>query len=266
MFSRLVATAVGVAALLAGCTPDSLTGKFERDDELALAKRVMTDLQAGNLDAVANHMVPEMKTGDGLEKLKSVAAYFPHEPVKSIAVMGVQSSEMGSKRVAVYSLEYELDHSWVTAVIRIENRGQLVVAGLHLNKTPESLRTLNAFTFRNKSIIHVVFLLAAILIPILMVVAAVMAIRTRELRHRWWWAIFALVGLDGMALNWTTGAIGHQLMAVHLLGVGAVRGGEYAPWIVTISLPVGAIAVLVRRRKLKSMPPPVPTEQPERAS
>ena len=46
-----------------------------------------------------------------------------------------------------------------------------------------------------------------------------------------------------------TGSWERPVVRVQILGVGFVRPGEYAPWILSIGLPVGAILLLLKARK-----------------
>lgn len=100
--------------------------------------------------------------------------------------------------------------------------------------------------------------------------------RTRNLRRKWLWVIAILVGLPKFSINWTTGEIGGFITtagggfqihpSLQLLGIGYNRFGEYGPWFVSLSLPLGALIFLWRRRKLtrpKEAPAPAELKAPE---
>ncbi len=46
--------------------------------------------------------------------------------------------------------------------------------------------------------------------------------------------------------------MGFQPIAFKIPGVGMVKMGLYAPWILKVSFPLGAILFLIKRRKLQS--------------
>ena len=64
------------------------------------------------------------------------------------------------------------------------------------------------------------------------------------------WYLVIVVGLVQFQLNWTTGALGVVPLSLLLLGIGFARAGPYAPVLLSVALPVGAIAFLLKRREL----------------
>lgn len=165
----------------------------------------------------------------------------------------------GSKQA---SLTYQLQFrdAWVVAYIVIESNDQgRHVLSAYFQPAPDSLQVLNAFTFKNKSVLHYLFLVLCILIPIFIISTTVVCIRSR-VRRRWLWILFILFGFVQLRLNWTTGAWDVVPASFHLLGAAWFRASSYAPVIVSFSIPVGAIIFLALRRHLrrKEEPPPLP--------
>ena len=65
-----------------------------------------------------------------------------------------------------------------------------------------------------------------------------------------------LIGIGKLSMNWTTGAVGVQPLQFQLLGAGIFRaGGPYLPWIVSVSLPIGAIAAQFKLWRRRRHPP-----------
>jgi hypothetical protein len=50
-------------------------------------------------------------------------------------------------------------------------------------------------------------------------------------------------------MNWTTGEAAFIPMHVQLLGAGFGRAGFYGPWIISVSIPFGALVFLSKRKK-----------------
>jgi hypothetical protein len=73
---------------------------------------------------------------------------------------------------------------------------------------------------------------------------------------RWLWAAVALFGVGAVVFNWTTRAITLELLSVQLLSMALTKGGIAAPWVVILSVPVGAVIASERlatwRRRTRS--------------
>jgi hypothetical protein len=71
-------------------------------------------------------------------------------------------------------------------------------------------------------------------------------------------------GAFRISLNWTTGGIGVQALTVQLFSLGFGRAGVAAPVVLMFSLPVGAVAFLIVRRRAKAGPvePAPPVRRP----
>jgi hypothetical protein len=70
----------------------------------------------------------------------------------------------------------------------------------------------------------------------------------RGLKRRWLWLLVCAVGIVGVSLNLATGAFGVHLVFVQLFSASALwSGSAFDAWIVTASLPVGAIAFWLTR-------------------
>jgi hypothetical protein len=123
---------------------------------------------------------------------------------------------------------------------------------MHLQRIPDSLQHINAFTFAGKGALHYLILGAALLTTLFTIASFVACVRTPGIRRKWLWAIFTAVGVTGVTLNWTTGTIGFQPVSIHLFGAAASATSPYSPWFVTASFPLGAVLFLVKRARLRS--------------
>jgi hypothetical protein len=64
------------------------------------------------------------------------------------------------------------------------------------------------------------------------------------LPRKWLWVLFILAGVGKFAVNWTSGEWGIAPLSLQLLSASAVAS-LYGPWILSFSLPLGAIVFLV---------------------
>jgi hypothetical protein len=84
---------------------------------------------------------------------------------------------------------------------------------------------------------------AAIVVPLFMLAAFWAALLRPGLRGRWVWLLMVAIGFGALRANMSTGEWGFQLLSVQLFGAGANwSGSAFDAWIVTASLPLGALA------------------------
>jgi hypothetical protein len=93
-----------------------------------------------------------------------------------------------------------------------------------------------------------VIFVSSIIVPLLIIAAVVLCIRTPVPKRKWLWILFILMGVVRFKLYWTDGNLS-IIPGLQLLGAGYVRIGLLGPWFLSASLPIGAIAFLLRRRK-----------------
>jgi hypothetical protein len=67
-------------------------------------------------------------------------------------------------------------------------------------------------------------------------------------RH-WWWLLAIVIGAFKLSVNWATGAFAVQALQYQVLSLSAMRDGMVGPWILSFSIPAGAIAFLINARR-----------------
>jgi hypothetical protein len=91
--------------------------------------------------------------------------------------------------------------------------------------------------------------------------AFVLCLRTPIARYKWLWVLFTLVGVTTLRFDWSSGHFAFvPLSAQFLFGVSATAT-PYGPWVLSVSIPLGAIWFLAKRRSLRAAttaPPPLP--------
>src|SRR5262249_3844824 len=136
--------------------------------------------------------------------------------------------------------------------VAMERRdGKLLFRGMQFVPRNGSLAAENDFTLSGKGSLHYAVLALAVAVPLFIVYALVLCIRTKFERRKWLWGIFVLVGLVQFPLNWSTGETEVTPVSFQVLGAGVMKAGPAAPWMLTVSMPVGAIVFLLRRRRLR---------------
>jgi hypothetical protein len=57
------------------------------------------------------------------------------------------------------------------------------------------------------------------------------------------------MGIGKLSVNWTTGACIFSPFSIQLFGFG-MSCEEYSPWIISFSLPLGAILFIIKQKQL----------------
>jgi hypothetical protein len=210
-------------------------------------------------------LVPEARRGNVESGLRELVGLFKSGEMKNIEVIGANSSTFvstgKSRKTVNLSYQVELSNGWlVGSVVTVDNGNGRAITSARFNRSPVSLDVLNRFTFEGKKPIHYLFFVLAIVVPVFSVVVLVMCARSK-IRRKWLWIIFILLGFVTFRLNWTTGQMDYALINFQLLGASVFKAGAYAPWIIGVSLPIGAIVFLLKRKRLTEPvnPPPIQT-------
>jgi hypothetical protein len=277
--THLKQTLVMIVALLvivlSGCAPNdflrNIMHRMAPDDDEALAKECLSALRAGDFQAVTRQLDPQFVKPGIESNLAQVARTLAHGDPVSLELVGCNVFSTPGKRRSNLTYQYQFTNAWVLAAVMIDTVGEnKKVFGVNVNPIPKSLGELNAFTLTGKGARHYVLLVAAIILPLFIIWTTVLCARTR-LRTKWLWIIFILIGITKLNLNWTTGQMGFQPLGFQIPGAGVMKMGLYAPWILTVSFPLGAILFLVKRRKLRATenrepestePPAAPSSEP----
>jgi hypothetical protein len=238
--------------LLIGCNYDETLEKMAPKEESAFAKNYLESVRLRNFVEVKKHLGPELLTPDIERKLTEVSDYFP--PGEPIAIKLVGSNVFTSAKhwQANLTFQYQFNDGWAIANVLLvrENEEESVVKGLHVYRSALPLEEIHKFSLQKKSVVHYSFLFFLVATLALILYALIICIKTPINKRKWLWIVFVLVGVGGFNINWTTGETFTQLVSVHLLGIGARTAGPYAPWIVTFSIPFGALVFLFKRKKL----------------
>jgi hypothetical protein len=244
-----------VCAAFAACVSPDLH-RFAPDGSEAEARAYLALVRRGQLDSALVRLHPALSGPDTRSQTAVVQRLLSEQqPPDSADLVGAESNRNLTTGVATSNLTFQLQREgqWMLAnVAFLDSAGRRFVIGLNANPIPTSLQELNAFSLSGRSGMHyVTFALAAIGV-IVCLAAAIYAGRQARSR-RWLWVIIALIGVGRLSLNWTDGAWFVQPIGFQLLGGGFIHAGPYAAWIVTASLPIGAlISYLIVRRQNRS--------------
>lgn len=254
-----------LATLLASCGYLEMADKLIPKEESTFAQHYLERLRAGDFDHVRRFMDAKLQAKASTENLHTLAQFFPDlEPV-SIKLIGSQVVRSDDVFKGSFTFEYEFPSQWVLAGVVLTKRDeQLSVLGFQVIRTTASQQELNRFTLTGKNAAQYAVLLAALAVPIFILVTAVACLRTPIPRRRWLWVIFILLGVGTVSTNWATGEVGFVVLNVQLFGAAALAAGPYSPWVISAAFPLGAVMFWLRRRPFsRAAVAPTATGRPE---
>lgn len=252
-FVRSIFAVLALIVFMAGCDQQALIDKLTPADEAAIAKDVISKLAAKDFAPIEARLAPEIVNSSTHAALEEAAKVMPPGAPKSITTIGAQTIVGGGVTRYNLTFEYEYPAAWIVANVVLQRRdGQLTVYGLHVNFLPQSLKQTNRFTFAGKGWLHYLVLTLAVVIPLFIIYALVVCVRTPIATRKWLWLIFIALGFVQVSFNWTDGSYLVTPISFAILGSGFFSAGPYAPTIINIAFPLGAIVFLVRRKTLSS--------------
>ena len=245
--------------LLAGCDQAAIVDKIATQEEQAFVRQQVEHLRARRFKALEASLDKSKIGPDARETLEKMAAVFPAGEPRSVEIVGVQKlyRKNGTTELRV-TIEYGFADRWLLARLIVpENGGNRTVTGFHVYPRVQSLAQENRLTLAGKGPAHYFFLAAALAAFGVTVWALVACIRTRGLRRKWLWIPFILLGVGQFALNWTSGTTLAQPLFIQVFSA-SLRAQLGDPWVVSVSIPLGAIAFLLlarrRRRQASAVP------------
>lgn len=214
---------------------------------------------AGDVEGLKKVAAPELMADLTPDIMAQIGALLPRATPESTRLIGYHQMHYVPEGVATHALTYE--YTWPNKVglvsVTLSEPGRnagLFVQGFNVQiATPDELAA-NNFTLLGKSPAHYLMLLGLIASVALMVIAIVMSVRTPGLKRRWLWILASLAAVSQIGLNWTTGLVKFVLLHGALIGIGISKDDtQFAPWVLKVSIPIGAIIVIARlwRRRQK---------------
>ncbi len=244
-----------LALSCSACDGDSALHRLAIPEHEALAKAFLDSARAGNIDYAIRVAGPSSQQMPGVrDSLRSALSKLPGGAIDTIRLIGVNRRSQSGVTTSDLTYEIYTPQGWGLCVIRVNEELNLrFVDGFTGQPLAGSLEELNSFRRGRGGLVPWSVLFAAILCVAFSIVTAVRMVRS-NLPKRGWWALLSLVGGGGLLVDWTSGEIGLRLFLVQLLSASFVRAGPAAPWILSVSVPFGAILAWIELRSYASVP------------
>jgi hypothetical protein len=242
----VVALIIGIA----GCSKQELLQKFASPEEQAVARSYFDLLRQQQYEAIEKAMDPSISGPSVHQTLVAMAAAMPAGNPISVTLVGAQRFKSTDYSTVNLSFEYRFPAKWLVTNVALKNQGnRTTIVGFHIYPEAASLQEQYRFTLGGKAPLQYLVLALAIVVPVFILYALVVCIRTRLKGKKWPWILFILLGFGRFSVNWTTGHWSFGLVSIQLFGVsGAAQ--LYGPWIIAVSFPIGAVIFLLRKKTL----------------
>ena len=249
-FRQVRVSGILCVSLLAACTGEALLSRVAPPEADKYARDYLETMRAGSPEDATSKLSPAvLRNPASLDSVRSLrqqfAAFGMIDSAKIVNAHALSSHAGPTLRV----LTYELWGRRAVALAEVEileDGGNLSINGLTLEPIAEPLEVTNAFR-HNMGPAQLAVLLVVIGLALFEIATAVLVART-PMPRRWLWAVFALFGVGGFSMNWTTGAVRPDLLSFQLIG-SILRVGLAGPWFISVSFPLGAILALRKRQQ-----------------
>ncbi|WP_143185833.1 hypothetical protein [Algoriphagus halophilus] len=246
---KRILTALMLGTLIS-CNPNIELSKIVPTEVDQFARTFITDIQQNQIDECLTKVAENMQNEEGRTFMSNIASGISSLQLDSLNMInGRYTSFMGDNPTTNYIVEYEqeLDEQSIYFFFNILKEGnKLTVTGFDARWMEAPLSKIHAFTFSGKPAINYIFFILAIASVGFVIFTLVAAIRT-PMKRKWLWIIGILFTFIKFKLNWTTSEFDFQLISFQLLGAGFSKSGLVAPWFLTFSVPVFAIAFWIKK-------------------
>lgn len=239
---------------LSGCSSNEIPQKLIPENADKFAKDYIDKLANGDTEYCINKLSKEFQDDKASEFYSQMHEFIKNKTLISSRIVNSEYRTIyANKETTTYRLSYEYEYPnnlWVYYTFQIlKNDSDFEVQTFNITPSDHSLSLDYEFTFHNKTFRHFLWLFFSIFVPLFMLTTIVFTIKT-PIKKKWLWIIFILVGFVSFSLNWTTGEFGISPISFKLLGAGFFKSGIIAPWIISFSIPFGAIFFWIKRRQI----------------
>lgn len=252
VFSLILKVMVGACAFGAG---------LPHSDEAWLAQRVVSVVTINDLLSLENIETDEQKKlfQPRLKELL-VNANLSKNNAK-IDLLDVKKTSLVSKlwarlflkeideTVFTYFLKFPEGPRHLARLIIKKNDGEKVSFELLGKPVNDELISDSEFSLSDKTFFEYFFLFVVFLVPAFILYTFILCLRLK-FEKRSFWLIFVLLGFIQYDMNWATGRLGLRPIAMVFFGSQFYHGPDFTPWVLSTSVPIGAVLFYWKRRKL----------------
>jgi hypothetical protein len=245
--------------IISGCTFNPFfQDNLPKKDKL-FAENYIDVLQSNDIDMARSFFSDELSNSN-TEWLDTIVGKINQEKVKNKKL--VYQKIISKNNPYRATLSYELDNSnnWLLIELTIDKiNDNYKITGLYYYPMSGTFEDLTTFKIISKPFTHYLMLIISTFVLILIVYALIVCVRA-PIKKKWLWIIFILIGISKISFVWSYGTFDFQLISFQLLGVGVMKYHPYGSWILSTSIPLGAI-VFIFKRKILTVPHNIDAEK-----
>jgi len=235
--------------LLFACTRGSMMKAMASPEDEQVAKGYIELLRQNDLERIERDTDPSIRSANIHDTLAKMAGLIPAQDPQSVKVVGSNTLRGPDFYKTNITFEYQFPGQWLLINVAIQKKGGMsTIVGFNVDPIPDSLENINRFTLSGKSTLQYAVLAFAVVVPLFSLYALVLCVRTKIEKRKWLWIVFIIFGIGKFSIDWISGQWGVMPLVFQLFGVG-VFAPQFGPWILSVSLPLGAIMFLLRRRR-----------------
>lgn len=235
---------------LTSCSNEEFKENLIPQAESKFAQDYLDKLRIKDYEFIKSHMHPELLAKVEQNILDQLYSYFPTGELIATELIGSNVHVFNGVWSASFSFESKYTGGWSTSNVSMtKDQDTLLVTSINVYQIPDSQKVLTAFANAEITFTKVLILIFTFVSPILMFITCISVYRT-ELLNKWRWYLLSFVGIGSVAINWTTGEVFTKVATIKLLGFSATAASEYAPFIFSLTLPIGAIIYWSKRSQL----------------
>jgi len=187
-----------------------------------------------------------------LDKLNSHYHDIKNQSVLSRRMTEFQSSMIiTGKETIIYYLayEYQFESVWAYYYLKVhQSEEKTEIADIYTEIQILSKAELNKFTFQEKNSSHIIVFITGVFLWCFILFTIYYIIKTKE-NQKILWIIASLFSIVRVSFNWTTSEFITNILSIHIIGI--IRRGITGPWIISLGIPIFAIAfwlkILIKR-------------------
>jgi hypothetical protein len=253
LVTALAVTGAGFAAAqLAGLYRVDLPSApgLSQADAAALAQP-FADLVGGADAQLLSRLAGDPDPAQAALQIDQMQALLPAaQPVSSRLVVWRMTQDSGGESLSgVHEYAFQ-DHvaRVETTLTRTRSAEPWRVADFHLNVASRAELAHNEFTLAGKPPGFLAIVAGLAVNPLFILLTFLSALFWKGLKLRWLWLIAILIGVGTFSMNAASGAWSFNPLSFQLFGASALwSGSAFDPWVIGVSLPLGALAFWLTR-------------------
>lgn len=239
-----------ISLSISGCYRAAFMKKMVPEADDTFARNRIDQLRQGRFEQIQRELDASISDPNPPQTLSTMERMFPAGEPKSVKAVDIKFIENQGSSTHSLTLEYEFSEAWLLVNIAIKRAdGRSTISAFNVTRIADGLENINRFSLVGKSGLQYLVLFLALALPLFTFYALLLCLREKRKNFKWLWAVFILLGVGEFTINWTTGELSFRLLAVHIPCASLTAVPAYGPWVIAVSLPLGAVLFMARRSK-----------------